>query len=104
MILVIGSTGMVGNEVCRLLSSKNLQVRAMIRSKGEASKQNKLKDLGVELSEGDLRDKSTFSKLMAGVTTVITTASSMPFSYAPGENDIRKVDEEGMINLIDEAK
>jgi uncharacterized protein YbjT (DUF2867 family) len=104
MILVIGSTGMVGNEVCRLLSSKNLQVRALIRSTSDISKQNKLKDLGVQLSEGDLRDKSTFSKLMAGVTTIITTASSMPFSYAPGENDIRKVDEEGMINLIDEAK
>ena len=42
--------------------------------------------------------------MMEGISTVITTASSMPFSYAPGENDIRQVDEEGMINLIDAAK
>jgi uncharacterized protein YbjT (DUF2867 family) len=28
----------------------------------------------------------------------------MPFSYVPGQNDITKVDEEGVINLIDAAK
>lgn len=104
MILVIGSTGMVGNEVCRLLISKNFPVRAMVRSSSDISKRNKLKDLGVQLVDGDIRDKSTLPKMMEGITTVITTVSSMPFSYLPGENDIRKVDEEGMINLIDEAK
>jgi uncharacterized protein YbjT (DUF2867 family) len=104
MILVIGSTGMVGSEVCRLLISKNLPVRAMVRSTSDISKRNNLKDLGVQLVDGDIRDKSTFPKMMEGITTVITTVSSMPFSYLPGENDLHKVDEEGMINLIDEAK
>jgi len=104
MILVIGSTGMVGSEVCRLLKSKNIPVRAMVRSTSEASKQNKLKDLGVQLIEGDIRDKSSFPKILEGITTVITTISAMPFSYVPGENDIQHVDEEGMINLIDAAK
>lgn len=104
MIVVIGSTGMVGSEVCRLLISKNLPVRAMVRKTSDTSKRDKLKDLGVQFLDGDIRDKSTFPKIMHGITTVITTVSSMPFSYLPGENDIRKVDEEGMINLIDEAK
>jgi NADH dehydrogenase len=104
MILVIGSTGMVGSEVCRLLISKNLPVRAMVRSTSDSSKRNKLKDLGVQIVEGDIRDKSTFPKILEGITTVITTVSAMPFSYVPGENDIRQVDEEGMINFIDEAK
>ncbi len=104
MILIIGSTGMVGNEVCRLLSSKKLPVRAMVRSTSDASKIDKLKNLGVQLVDGDIRDKSTFPKLLEGVSTVITTVSSMPFSYVPGENDILKVDEQGMINLIDAAK
>lgn len=104
MVLVIGSTGMVGNEVCRLLSSKKLQVRAMVRNTSDPSKLNKLKSLGVQLMKGDIRDKSNFSKIMEGVSTVITTVSSMPYSYLPGENDIQQVDEEGMINLIDAAK
>ena len=104
MILVIGSTGMVGSEVCRLLTSKNLPVRAMVRSSSDISKKNNLKDLGVQLMDGDIREKTTFPKILEGITTVITTISAMPFSYVPGENDLRKVDEEGMFNLIDEAK
>ncbi len=104
MILVIGSTGMVGSEVCRLLISKKLPVRAMVRKTSDTAKRNKLTYLGVQLMDGDIRDKSTFPKVMEGISTVITTVSSMPFSYVPGENDIRQVDEEGMINLIDAAK
>ena len=104
MILVIGSTGMVGSEVCRLLISKKLPVRAMVRTTSDPSKLNNLKSLGVQLLEGDICDKSAFPKILEKVSTVITTASSMPFCYIPGENDIRKVDEEGMINLIDAAK
>jgi uncharacterized protein YbjT (DUF2867 family) len=104
MILVIGSTGLVGNEVCRLLVSRKFQVRAMVRSTSKSSKLNELKELGVQLMNGDLCDKSTFPQVLDGISTVITTVSSMPFSYVPGENDIRHVDEEGMINLINEAK
>lgn len=104
MILVIGSTGMVGSEVCRLLVSKNVQVRALVRATSDNSKRDKLNVPGVQLFEGDLRDKSTFPEMLEGITTVITTVSSMPFSYVPGQNDITKVDEEGVINLIDAAK
>jgi NADH dehydrogenase len=104
MILVIGSTGMVGSEVCRLLISKNYAVRAMVRSNSDSSKLNNLKELGVQILNGNLCDKSTFPKILEGISTVITTVSSMPFSYLPGENDIRQVDDEGMINLIDAAK
>ena len=39
-----------------------------------------------------------------GVTAVISTVSSMPFSYQPGENDIQTVDAKGAINLIDAAQ
>ena len=104
MILVIGSTGMVGSEVCRLLVSKNVQVRALVRTTSDNSKRDKLNVTGVQLFEGDLRNKSTFPEMLEGISTVITTVSSMPFSYVPGQNDITKVDEEGVINLIDAAK
>jgi len=104
MILVIGSTGMVGSEVCRLLVSKNYQVRALVRTTSDNSKRDKLNVPGIQLFEGDLRDKSTFPEMLEGITTVITTVSSMPFSYVPGQNDITKVDEEGVINLIDASK
>jgi uncharacterized protein YbjT (DUF2867 family) len=104
MILVIGSTGMLGNEVCRLLITKNYKVRAMVRTGCDKQKLNKLESLGVQLVYGDLRDKSSFQTVLKDVEAVITTVSSMPFSYQSGENDIQKVDDEGMINLVKEAK
>lgn len=104
MILVIGSTGRVGNEVCRLLVSRKFQVRAMVRCTSSSAKLNELKELGVQLMNGDLCDKSTFPQVLDGISTVIATVSSMPFSYVTGENDISHVDEKGMINFINEAK
>jgi uncharacterized protein YbjT (DUF2867 family) len=104
MNLVIGATGMVGSEVCRLLTADGKPVRAMVRETSDQTKVNKLKELGVQIVHGDLRDSSTIEPALPGVTAVITTASSMPFSYVPGENDIKKVDREGMKNLIDAAR
>ena len=54
----------------------------------------------MQLMDADISDISTFPRLFEGIIKVIKTVSSMPFSYLPGENDIRQVDEGGMINLI----
>jgi uncharacterized protein YbjT (DUF2867 family) len=104
MNLVIGATGMVGSEICRLLTDTGKPVKAMVRETSDQVKTNKLKELGVQIVQGDLRNSTTFSPALQGVTSVITTASSMPFSYIPGENDPQKVDLEGMKNLIDAAR
>jgi NADH dehydrogenase len=104
MILVIGATGMLGQEICRRLSEKGLPVRAMVRKTSAHEKVNKLKELGIQIAEGDLRDPSTFESALKGCSTVITTVSAMPFSYVPAENDIQNVDLQGMKSLIDEAK
>jgi len=103
MILIIGATGMLGSEICRLLKNENQAVRAMVRETSDPVKVNSLKTLGVEIVRSDLRKSSTFKPALQGITTVITTASSMPFSYLPGENDPVLVDRNGMISLIDEA-
>jgi uncharacterized protein YbjT (DUF2867 family) len=104
MNLIIGATGMVGSEICRLLATDSKPVRAMVRETSDPVKVNKLKELGVEIAKGDLRDSSTFAGALEGVSAVITTVSAMPFSYVPGENDIQNVDLDGMINLINSAK
>ncbi|MBN1413740.1 MAG: SDR family oxidoreductase [Bacteroidales bacterium] len=104
MILVIGATGMLGSEICRLLRKENQPVRALARETADQSKVHNLKELGIEIVEGDLRKSATFQPALEGVTTVITTASSMPFTYVPGENDPVLVDRNGMIALVDAAK
>jgi uncharacterized protein YbjT (DUF2867 family) len=103
-VFVAGATGSLGNEICGQLRLKNLPVKAMVRTTTDPFKIEQLNQLGVKVVQGDLRDKETLYKVLQGVTTVISTVSSMPFSYKPGENDIQSVDENGLINLIDVAK
>lgn len=104
MILLIGATGMVGSEICRLLTMKGNAVKAMVRETSDPNKVENLRDNGINIFTGDLRDPSSYLDHLDGVSTIITTISSMPFSYIPGENDIESVDRKGMINLIDQAE
>lgn len=103
-VLVAGATGLLGSEICRLLRAKNLPVKAMVRTTSDPVKINQLTKLGVQIVQGDLTKKVSLSQVLQGVKTVITSVSSMPFSYKPGENDIQSVDENGVINLIDASK
>ncbi len=103
-VLVVGASGFLGTEICRLLRAKNLPVKAMVRPATDPAKTEQLTKLGVQVFQGDVRNKGTLIKAVQGVKTVISTVSSMPFSYKPGENDIQLVDEDGMINLIDACK
>jgi uncharacterized protein YbjT (DUF2867 family) len=103
-VLVVGASGFLGAEICKQLRAKNLIVKGLVRSATDPAKTEQLTNLGVRLFQGDVRNKGTLIKAMEGVKTVISTVSSMPFSYKPGENDIQLVDEDGMINLIDACK
>ena len=104
MNLVIGATGMVGSEICHLLTADKQPVRGLVRATSDPAKVDTLKSSGVEIIQGDLRDYASLQAACEGVTTVISTASSMPFSYTPGENDISSVDRDGLKNLIRAAK
>lgn len=102
--LVVGATGMVGGEVCRLLASAGKHVRALVRPTSNLEKVRALQALGVETVQGDLRNRESLEAACAGVEALVTTASSMPFAYVPGENDIRTTDLDGSIRLIDAAR
>ncbi len=102
--LVVGATGMVGSEVCRRLTAAGKGVRALVRTSSDPNKVSQLRAMGVETVQGDLRDRASLEAACKGVEAVITTASSMPFSYAPGENDIRTTDLNGELSLVDAAK
>ena len=103
MILVVGSTGLVGGEICRRLTGRGEHVRALVRSTSDPAKVTALHDRGVETVIGDLRDRASLVKACKGVEAVVTTVSAMPFSYEPGVNDIRITDTDGTLALIDAA-
>ena len=104
MTLVVGATGMVGTEICRLVAASGRPVKALVRASSNAAKVENLKRLGVTVVQGDLRDRNSLKAACDGVKAVISTASSMPFAYAPGENTPQRTDQDGCLSLVDVAR
>jgi NADH dehydrogenase len=104
MNLIVGATGMVGMEVCRLLAASGKPVRALVRSSSDPVKVERLKALGAEVVQGDLRDRASLQAACRGVSAVISTASAMPFAYTPGENTPQSADQQGCLTLVDVAR
>ncbi|MBA3513746.1 MAG: SDR family oxidoreductase [Pyrinomonadaceae bacterium] len=102
MILVVGGTGLLGGEICRLLSAKGKAIRALVRSTSDQSKVAQLESLNIEAALGDLKDRFSLEDACRGIDTLISTASA---THARQDGDsIQTVDLEGQLNLIDAAK
>lgn len=102
MVLVAGSTGLLGGEICRQLTTMQKSVRALIRKTSLPEKVAALKQMGCSLTEGDFKDKASLVNACKGCDVVISTVSST-LSRQEGDN-IQTVDHEGNLNLIDAAK
>jgi uncharacterized protein YbjT (DUF2867 family) len=104
MNLIVGATGMVGTEICRLLTSVHKPVKALVRATSDPAKVEKLKTLGVNVVQGDLRDAISLKAACQGVKAVITTASAMPFAYNADDNTPQTTDENGYLSLVAMAR
>ena len=100
-ILVAGATGYLGSEICRQLISKNKKVTGLVRTTSNSTKVAYLKELGVQIVEGDLKNKESLKSALHSISAVITTVSST-LSRQEGDS-IQTVDDEGQINLVDAA-
>lgn len=102
MNLVVGATGILGGEICRQLAALGKPVRALVRTTSDQAKVGALKEQGIEVVQGDLKDRSALDAACKGVTAVISTASST-LSRQEGDT-IETVDRQGQISLVDAAK
>ncbi len=100
MNLVVGATGSLGSKVCVELAAQGKPVAGMVR--GGGAKVAALRDAGVELIEGDLKDPESLTRACQGRTAIISTASAS-LSRQAGDN-ITSVDLDGQRSLIDAAK
>src|SRR6478672_2000470 len=100
-VLVAGATGFLGSEICRQLLSKNKQVKGLVRATSDKYKVAGLKETGVEIIEGDLKNKESLINALNGVSAIISTVSST-LSRQEGDS-IQTVDEQGQNNLVDAA-
>lgn len=96
MNLVTGATGHIGNVVIRELLLRGKKVRAFIL-RGEDI--TPLKDLDIEIIDGDILDPESVEKAMHGVRTVYHLAGMI--SIMPGDYDkMYRINVEGTRNII----
>ena len=75
MILVAGATGVLGGLVCQRLRDRREAVRALVRASSDPARKERLRAMGVELAEGDLRDRASLDAACRGADTVVSTVS-----------------------------
>ena len=102
MILVAGSTGVLGFEICRRLRERGKSVRALVRNTSAPQKVDALKKLGAEIVTGDLKDPASLDAACEGVDAVISTVTAIT-TAKPGDS-FDATDGHGNINLVDAAK
>lgn len=98
MVLVVGSTGVLGREVVARLRAEGRAVRAMTRTPARASA---LAAAGAEVVPGDLIDGASLSSACAGVASVVASAHGM---IGRGRYRSEAVDDRGHRALIDVAR
>lgn len=102
MILVIGATGVLGGEICRLLADRGLAVRGLVRPTSDPARVRHLHELGVATVEGDLKDPATLAAACRGASVVVSTASTTG-SHQP-DDSIPRVDQDGQVAAVDAAR
>ena len=101
MDLVVGATGLVGQQIALALRRQRRVVRALVRNGIHHEKAAPLISAGVEVIDADLTKPETLPSACAGIDTALCTATSMP----QGKDDgLRRVDHDGVLALIDSAE
>jgi uncharacterized protein YbjT (DUF2867 family) len=102
MILVAGSTGVLGSEIVGRLIARGEKVRAMVRVTSAPEKVEQLERAGAEVVRADLKEPRTLVGACDGVSAVISTVTTIMTSQ-PGDS-FEATDGEGNKSLIDAAK
>jgi NADH dehydrogenase len=102
MNLIVGATGTLGGEICRLLAEQGKAVRALVRETSNSEKVERLRGMGAEVVRGDLKDRASLEAACHRASAVVSTASST-LSRQEGDS-IESVDRQGQLNLIETAE
>jgi uncharacterized protein YbjT (DUF2867 family) len=97
-ILVVGATGVLGQEATKLLVAQGHRVRGMTRWKKRVPE---LQARGIEPVIGDLTDPTSLSDACSGIERVFVAAHG---ALGRGKYSSEAVDDVGHRNLIDAAR
>jgi dihydroflavonol-4-reductase len=100
LTLVTGATGLVGNNVVRLLVERGEAVRVLARN---GSGNRALEGLPVEIARGDVRHPETVRAACRGVQRVIHAAAEVHIGWT-GMDSARAINVEGTRNVAEAAR
>ncbi|AKI98753.1 nucleoside-diphosphate-sugar epimerase [Archangium gephyra] len=100
---VTGSTGLLGNNLVRLLTSRGVRVKALVRSPERARKL--LAGVPVELVQGDLEYVASFAPALRDTDVLFHTAAYFRDSYKGGSHDagLLRINVGGTRDLLEAA-
>lgn len=100
IVLVTGASGFVGSAVARALVARGEQVRAFVR---KTSDTGHLKQLGIELAAGDLRDAASVRRAMEGVSRLYHVAADYRL-WTPDPEEMIRTNVEGTRAVMTAAR
>lgn len=98
-VLVTGASGFIGSAVAHKLVEAGFSVRALVREKGPYSN---LAGLDIEFIGGDLRDRASIDRAVAGVRYIFHVAADYRL-WAPDPGEIYATNLEGTRNVMQAA-
>lgn len=101
MILVTGATGLIGAEICKLLTLKNENFCILARSTSNISELKKTIP-NIEIRFGDILDINTLENAFVGISEVIHCAAVVSFGDV-SEQEMLKINVEGTVNMVNMA-
>lgn len=94
--LVTGATGLVGNNVVRLLLARGEAVRVLQRDQSDP---RPLAGLDVEIARGDVRDAAAVAQACQGVERIVHAAGYVHIGWTGAETH-RAINVEGTRNVV----
>lgn len=103
-VFVTGATGLLGNNLVRLLLDSGIKVRALVRSKDKATRQFGDRD-GLDIVEGDMGNVGGFAARLAGCDTLFHTAAYFRESYGGGRHwpMLKRINVDATVTLLEAA-
>lgn len=95
--LVTGATGFIGWHVAKRLLERGHRVRALVRPS------SKLRDIDIQAVQGDLRDRDSLERAVAGCGSVFHVAADYRL-WAKDPGELYRSNVDGTRNLLDAAR
>ena len=96
-VLVTGATGFIGGNLARDLCASGHEVRALVRS---GSNTLTTEGTGIETVEGDILDRHSLRRAVAGCEAVFHCAAAYTF-WSRDPQSVRRTNVEGTVNVLE---